>query len=275
MDTLSYDISEHLHGPDYKFNGKENQTVSSMLMLDYGARMFDSRFGRWLMVDPLADSYYSVSPYVYCINDPISYIDWDGREVIALNSVAQRAILNTLPKEVRSYVVFDKNGRIDKSILNYVSSTSGNFAALSQLVNDNRIFEVSVTDKIIYKDETGELIERSMGEIFLSDDKNGDFGFNTGEEGWMGVTQTPGNAPEKYNSSDDNVKIVVNSGLSTEGQAQMFSHEAYGHAYLYSKGETHVHQIISTSQGFRETNKRLEEAIRRAIEETIKNMLGI
>ncbi|MPN39140.1 hypothetical protein SDC9_186668 [bioreactor metagenome] len=98
MDTLSYDISEHLHGPDYKFNGKENQTVSSMLMLDYGARMFDSRFGRWLMVDPLADSYYPISPYVYCKNNPISYIDWDGREVIALNSAAQQAILNTLPK---------------------------------------------------------------------------------------------------------------------------------------------------------------------------------
>lgn len=114
-----------------------------------------------------------------------------------------------------------------------------------------------------------------MGEIFLSDDKSGDFGFNTGEEGWMGVTQTPGDAPEKYNSPDDNVRIVVNSGLSIEGQAQMFSHEAYGHAYLFSKGETHVHQIISTPQGFKETNKRLEEAIRKAIEETIKNMLGI
>lgn len=78
MDTLSYDISEHLHGPDYKFNGKENQTVSSMLMLDYGARMFDSRFGRWLMVDPLADNYYPISPYAYCANNPVRLFDPNG-----------------------------------------------------------------------------------------------------------------------------------------------------------------------------------------------------
>ena len=113
--------------------------------------MYDAKIGRWLAVDPLADSYYPVSPYAYCKNNPISYIDWDGREVIALNSAAQQAILNTLPKEIRNYVVFNKNGRIDKSILSSVNSTSGNFEALSQLVNDTRIFEVNVTDKIIYE----------------------------------------------------------------------------------------------------------------------------
>ena len=237
-------------------------------LYDFHARTYDPGTGRFLSIDPMAEKYYSISPYAYCLNNPLKFVDLDGREVVALNKDSQQAIRNTLPKDIRSYVVFDKNGSIDRGILNSVSSTSGNFIALSQLVNDNIEYEVNVTDKIKYKDENGKLIDLSMGKIYLSDDKDGDFGFNTGEEGWQGVTQTPGNAPEKYNSPDNSVKIVINSGLSIKGQAQIFSHEGYGHAFLYSIGEKHKHDIVNME----ETNKALFNAITRGIKETIINM---
>jgi len=111
-----------------------------------------------------------------------------------------------------------------------------------------------------------------MGPITQGEDKEGNFGSNTGEDGWRGVTQTPGDQAKKYNSPDNTVKIVINSGLSEEGQAQTTSEEAYGHAYLYSKGEAYTHQVKSTSEGFKETNKNLAERITAAIAETIKNM---
>lgn len=34
----------------------------------------------WLSVDPLADKYPHISPYVYCGNNPIKFVDPDGRE---------------------------------------------------------------------------------------------------------------------------------------------------------------------------------------------------
>jgi len=45
------------------------------------ARRYAPEFGRFLSVDPLADQYPGTSPYVYALNNPLSFIDPDGREV--------------------------------------------------------------------------------------------------------------------------------------------------------------------------------------------------
>lgn len=63
------------------FNGKETQTTGNVDLLDYGARMYDTRLGRWLTQDPLAEKYYSMSPYNYCANNPIKYIDPTGMDI--------------------------------------------------------------------------------------------------------------------------------------------------------------------------------------------------
>ncbi len=39
---------------------------------------------RWISVDPLAAKYPSVSPYVYALNNPLKYIDPDGRDAVPI-----------------------------------------------------------------------------------------------------------------------------------------------------------------------------------------------
>ena len=74
----------------FKYNGKELQTIGNLGFLDYGARMYDVLLGRWFNVDPLCEKYYSLSPYVYCGNNPIIYIDPDGRKVRFAPGVSQQ-----------------------------------------------------------------------------------------------------------------------------------------------------------------------------------------
>ena len=60
----------------YLYNGKEKQEQTGMY--DYGFRQMDPALGRWFCVDAMAESYVSMSPYVYGLDNPINYIDIDG-----------------------------------------------------------------------------------------------------------------------------------------------------------------------------------------------------
>ena len=70
----------------YKFNGKELQTTGNLGLLDYGARMYDTKIARWLAQDPLAEKYYPFSAYNYCVNNPVMFVDPDGRKIIIGNN---------------------------------------------------------------------------------------------------------------------------------------------------------------------------------------------
>lgn len=45
------------------------------------ARYFDPTIGRWLVPDPLAGKYPNISPYVYCLNNPLRNVDPDGQDI--------------------------------------------------------------------------------------------------------------------------------------------------------------------------------------------------
>jgi RHS repeat-associated protein len=64
-----------------KYNGKEFDNMHGLNTYDYGARQYNPVTARWDRVDPLCEKYYGVSPYAYCLGNPVRYIDPDGREI--------------------------------------------------------------------------------------------------------------------------------------------------------------------------------------------------
>lgn len=63
-----------------KFNGKEFDKMHGLNTYDYGARQYNPITARWDRVDPLAEKYYPFSPYMYCMNNPLKYVDIKGEE---------------------------------------------------------------------------------------------------------------------------------------------------------------------------------------------------
>ena len=65
---------------DYQYSGKEFDRKFEINLYDFHARRFDATRGQWLSPDPMAEKYYSISPYVYCGNNPLMFVDPDGKD---------------------------------------------------------------------------------------------------------------------------------------------------------------------------------------------------
>jgi RHS repeat-associated protein len=91
---------ESLEDYRYGFNGmeKDDELKGEGNSYDYGARMLDSRVGRFLSLDPLENVFPFVSPYVYALNNPIYIIDFDGKKPDPIIIKYIQIALNNMPK---------------------------------------------------------------------------------------------------------------------------------------------------------------------------------
>ena len=64
---------------NYLFNAKELDNETGLYY--YGARYLDPTGGMWLSVDPMWEKYAGMSPYNYCMGNPVKLVDPDGRDV--------------------------------------------------------------------------------------------------------------------------------------------------------------------------------------------------
>lgn len=66
---------------DYLFGGKELESAHNVRWYDSGAR-YQTTHGIFTSQDPLAEKYYSISPYAYCAGNPVNNVDPDGKDVL-------------------------------------------------------------------------------------------------------------------------------------------------------------------------------------------------
>ena len=102
----------------YKYNGKEFDRMHGLDWYDYGARWMDAGIGRWHCMDPICENHYDVSPYGYCLGDPISQFDPDGKKVWVFATKLPNSPIENLGGKfcaTHTFVVVQKsNGNISR-----------------------------------------------------------------------------------------------------------------------------------------------------------------
>ena len=208
---LPYEAHYQPEEQPYKYGGKEFIELHGYDSYDFDARMYYPALCRFTTMDPLCEKYYSISPYAYCNDNPVNYVDPDGRKVEA-DKLSQKNISNTLTKQEVKFIRFDKSGVLDIRRLNKSKSFSENMTALKALANSEVVYSFQVKDK----DHAG----------FAYYDNS-----STGGNFYRGTTEMP-NA-ESNPSPDNKVYVLVGKNLNEKQQVMTTAHEAFGHAYFY------------------------------------------
>jgi len=117
----------------YKFNGKELDSETGYYY--YGARYYDPKNSIWISVDPLMEKYPSINPYVHCVQNPIKYVDVDGRDWVITQSIGKDGTTTIqmtftgklINQSSTAYSTAQMNGyasRLSNSIKKYYESAS-------------------------------------------------------------------------------------------------------------------------------------------------------
>ena len=154
------DLSYNAEIQKSKYIGKEFDHMYGLDWYDHGARMYDAAGLFWDRKDPLFSKYYSLSPYLYCGNNPVLYLDIDGLDWYQENG------LYLYSPDVHSGKNL-KKGQI------YMGSsfTTGKGSNLATYNNDGSVMFANETQAYNYIWQKANYKKREVGGFLLQNNK--------------------------------------------------------------------------------------------------------
>ncbi|MDR2004459.1 MAG: hypothetical protein LBQ74_15645, partial [Prevotella sp.] len=193
----------------YKYNNKELDGRNGLNWYDYSARYLALDFPVMPTIDPMAEKYYSISPYAYCNNNPLRFIDPTGMaygDYYAMNGTylgtdgMDDDILyavqndNYQTDDAGNTVIFDET-----QITNVTEETGVTHSEFQQLAAFayNETYDNNTTDKfrvanaiVNRQEEAGGTLQKSIDKLRYNNDSH---------EARMGNIQNlPGTATKAY-----------------------------------------------------------------------------
>ena len=206
----------------YKYNGKEYDRVHGLDWYDYGARFMNPDMGRFTTIDPMAEKYYSISPYAYCANNPINVIDPDGMDWV-------ERVYNGIKE-----FYYDRNIKSQNDINKIYGANSGIY-----YIQNNSSFELGGVTYTFFNDiennKYGYVTKREEkldnSNIFYGEDytifgtSDNSIDARTLHKNYFGTSYTGPNNPKNYNGKESYQYIPRNKS----------EYGSYIHDILYNK----------------------------------------
>ena len=197
----------------YGFNGKENvdDVYGNDVAVDFGARIYDVRLGRWLSVDKKEINYISNSPYIVGLDNPIIFIDTDGKGILNYNQLT-----NVTPGAVISPSQLLEAGNFQAGYL------SDNFGVDGK--NNKNNLDISFLQiEGLTNPTTGANVDGMTG-VFVITVSGGKIDLGT-------YVDNPNDPTDNVSSFE--IEVQIESIDEPENQAESVIHEVTVHAIAY------------------------------------------
>jgi len=135
----------------YGFQGqeKDDEIKDEGNSINFGARMLDPRVGRWLSLDPKSTKYPYESNYTSNGNNPITFIDVNGEEIIIFTSAGKSFVYKPNMK-----LPDDRFARRAVEALNKIHSTDAGKIVVSTLSSSEKRFKLREASGLVSGDNT-------------------------------------------------------------------------------------------------------------------------
>ena len=156
----------------YKYGTKELDRENGLDLYDSKARMYDPTIGRTPTQDPMAEKYYSKSPYLWCAANPITFTDPIGKEIL-LSGTSANVALQQIQKSVGSEILLSLTNNTLSYLIVKEGKLSKNAKRIISMIDDGNItVDILATDSD--RTTTGDLF---VGGAFMGNyvelDENG------------------------------------------------------------------------------------------------------
>lgn len=131
-----------------------------------------------MSIDPLCEKYYSISPYAYCMNNPVKYIDPDGKDWIVANGTTNYEWRNDITSKSTMPEGYQYVGSANSDILTHLglnySFPTLNTNKLGSIASDAELGRYAISHMVNVKENSNATIDTNIS-------------YNNGEKVFNGV----------------------------------------------------------------------------------------